>query len=451
MAISAQTLKRWFKLRYHPDIMAALYCNDRFQFYRCGRRAYKSELMKRKGVLMTQTPGKHGPRLILFTAPTQKQAKKIFWNDILALSSPSWIETINRTELSVTYKTGAIIEVAGLDQPQRIEGRGYDWIFVDESADVKPSAIAISIMPALADRSGGLTRGGVPKRTGKGARDYNRAFAYAEQRGVIEGTNIRATAFSWKSDAVLSEQELSIQRALLNEKDYREQFEATIETAGGGIWHAWGSDNIAGPDNVHGVTSCDYDPKRPIIIGQDYNISPMCWVLAHDIGGQLHIFDELWELGTHTQACLDKLVAAYGDSDTGKKHQAGFWVYGDATGKSGHSSTPITNHILVQNETRLANLSMRFPKGNPGFHNRVSTMNAKIRTADGVPHMFVSPDCEKVIEDIEQDCYKEDTMIRDESDKMRGHMCDAIGYICTSRYPIRSNVRQGSQGVVLVP
>ena len=195
--------------------MAALYCNDRFQFYRCGRRAYKSELMKRKGVLMTQTPGKHGPRLILFTAPTQKQAKKIFWNDILALSSPSWIETINRTELSVTYKTGAIIEVAGLDQPQRIEGRGYDWIFVDESADVKPSAIAISIMPALADRSGGLTRGGVPTRTGKGARDYNRAFAYAEQRGVIEGTEIRATAFSWKSDAVLSEQELSIQRLSL--------------------------------------------------------------------------------------------------------------------------------------------------------------------------------------------------------------------------------------------
>lgn len=422
---------RWFKLRLDSQIEEAYACEDRFQFYRCGRRAYKSEIMKRKGVLKSLWPGKYGPRLQLFTAPTQKQAKKIFWEDLIKLSPRAWIKNINRTELSIEYILGSTIEVAGLDQPQRIEGRGYDDIYVDESADVKPSAIAISIMPALADRQGSLTRAGVPKRTGKGARDYNRAFDYVKRNGRIKGTEFKASAFSWKSSTVLSEQELAVQRAMIDEKDFREQFEATIETAGGGIFHSWGSDNIR---------DVKYDPTKPIILGVDLNVSPMSWVLAHEIDGDLCVFDELWRLDTHTQECLDLVVSSYGT------HRAGWVICGDATSQSRNVASSITNYQMIENEKRLINKRIIMPKSNPNVLDRFACMNAKIRNANGKTGVYINKKCVKLVEDIETDAYKEGTVKRDESDKMRGHMCDALGYVIYALYPIRT-AQEGKSGI----
>lgn len=424
--------KRWFQLRHHPTIEAAYRCEDRFQFYQCGRRAYKSELMKRKGVMNAPIPGPHGPRVQMFSAPTQKQAKKIFWDDLIALSPREWIKKINRTELIIEYIFGSTIEVAGLDQPQRIEGRGYDNFYVDESADVKPSAIAISILPALADRQGALTRAGVPKRTGRGARDYNRAFAYVQQHGKIDGTNFKASAFKWMSNAVLSEDELSVQRALLDEKDYREQFEATIETAGGGIFHSWGADNIQ---------PCQYDPARQIIVGMDFNVSPMAWVFAHEVDGVLRVFDELWMLDTNTPESLNEMARRYAS------HRAGFIVYGDASGRQRNTAAVMSNYAHVANDKRFRGLKILVPDSNPAIADRFSSTNAMMRSAAGTIRMAIDPRCSHLIEDVESDSYKDGTMIRDETDKMRGHSCDSLGYICHSRYPYTFKGGGGRQGV----
>ena len=249
--------KRWFPYPDVPVINAAANCTARFQYFRSGRRALKSETCKRDGILKLPLPGKFGPRRIAYIGPTKNKAIDVFWKDFFTLIPKPWWKGYSKSNHEIYTVFGSMIKVGG---PGDIEGLMWDDIYVTESSDVPPSTIAIVVMPALSDTGGNLTREGVPKRVGKGARDFNRAFDWAKRNGTFLGTDIRAEAFSWKSEEVLSQEELSIQRALLNAKDFREQFEATIETAGGGIWHAWGSDNIAGPDNVHGVTSCDYDP-----------------------------------------------------------------------------------------------------------------------------------------------------------------------------------------------
>lgn len=413
--------KRWFALRTHPDIVAATECQARIMLLRCGRRAYKTEICKRKLVEALPMPTKYGEGRYFFAAPTLKQAKKVGWKDFKALIPKDWIAKVSETELWIETIFGSVLELAGLDQPQRLEGVGYDGGVVTESADVRPSALSISIYPALADRDGWLVREGVPKRTGRGARDYNRSFDHAQRFGVIQGTDYEAKAFSWQSSAVLTEKQLAFFRGIMDEKDYREQFEATIETAGGGIWHAWGADNIR---------KCDYDPTKPIILMIDLNVSPMCWVLAHDYGGKMHVFDELWKLDTHTQACLNAVASNYGN------HQAGWLIYGDATSRSRNVASSITNYNMIENDKRLINKRILLPKANPNINDRFACMNAKMRNAAGEVGLYIDPSCEKLIEDIELDSYKEGTMNRDETDKMRGHMCDALGYGIFARYPI---------------
>ncbi len=413
---------RWFQFKKHSEVEAAVKCDARFQFYRCGRRAYKSELMKRRGILQAAMPGMYGPRRIFFAAPTFKQAKKIFWNDLISLAPKEWVSRINRSDHSIEFIFGSIIEIAGLDQPQRLEGVGYDDGFVDESADVKPSAIAISIMPALADRKGNLTRGGVPKRTGKGARDYNRAVDYALRHGKIAGTEYEAKAFCWTSEGILDENELKVQRSLLDIKDYREQFLATVETIGGGIFHAWGADNIL--DN-------HYCPELPIIVGMDFNVSPMCWVLCHDVAGKLYIFDELHEFDTWTAKSLDSLYQRYGH------HESGWLFYGDASSRANNTRAPASDYLQILDDKRFKNANVIFPKKNPNRNDRFACTNRMMRDANDTVRLHISPKCVHAIEDVESYSRKENSMEPDDQGGLVGHMSDAIGYVVMSRYPIQ--------------
>lgn len=424
----ANLSRRWFEMRHHPVVAEAYACKSRFQLYRSGRRSYKSEICKRRGVMELPMPGKFGPRKIAYIGPTANKAIDVFWDDLLTLIPKEWMRGYSKSRHEIYSIFGSMIKVGGAAD---IEGKPWDSIYVTESADVPPSTISIVVMPALADTGGNLTREGVPKRKGRGAKDYNRAFEFARKNRTFLGTDIEARAFSWASSAVLSEKELSIQRAILDEKDYREQFEATIESASGCVFHAWGADNIR---------ECLYYPELPIVLGMDFNVSPMCWILAHVIDGNFCVFDELKIDDTHTQECLDKLVSIYG------RHQAGWNIYGDASSASRHASTPITSYAIVANESRLLNASVFFPKGNPGVADRNAAVNRKMRNANGFASLFVDPKCVGLIEDIEYLAYDERGKPDDQGGKV-GHMCDALGYPVDAIWPVMLEGQAGTSRV----
>lgn len=432
--------KRWFELKNHPTIAEAYACQARFQFYRSGRRSYKSELCKRKGIMKLPLPGKFGPRRIAYTSYTEKKAEDVFWSDMFTLIPKSWWKGYSKSKKEIYTVFGSMIKVGG---PNDIEGQIWDDIYVTESADVPPSVISIIIMPALADTGGSLTREGVPKRKGKGARDYNRAFDYARKNRTFLGTDVEARAFSWHSSAILSPRELAIQKALLDPKDFREQFEATIESASGCVFHSWGADNIDQVDSEGKPKRCLYYPHLPIILTIDLNVSPMCWVLAHDVEGQLWVFDELQEYDTHTQACLDKVVSVYGD------HDAGWLVYGDSSSKNRSVHTPITSYALVANEDRLRNKRVWEPRANPGVANRNASVNRLMRDAAGNVRLLVSPKCKGLIEDIEYLAYDERGNVDDQNGKV-GHFSDALGYAIHSRYPIMLDGGSGMSGIAVM-
>ena len=180
---------RWYDLRYHADHAQIMASDARFILMRAGRRSGKTEIGKRK--LVMQLPIKkpwHDPKYF-FAAPTRQQAKEIAWEDLKALVPKNWLRgRPSETELKINTVFGSSLQVVGLDQPQRIEGKGYDAGYIDEMSDTKPQALSVSIFPAMADRHGSLMMGGVPKRAGVGAVFFNRLFDMARDAGVMEGT-----------------------------------------------------------------------------------------------------------------------------------------------------------------------------------------------------------------------------------------------------------------------
>ena len=60
----------------------------------------------------------------------------------------------------------------------------------------------------------------------------------------------------------------------------------------------------------------------------------------------------------------------------------------------------------------------------------MNAMNAKLRNAQGEPHLFVDGRCKELVADFEQVSYKEDTtQVDKEKDRRRTHLSDALGYL----------------------
>ena len=303
-----------------------------------------------------------------------------------------WIAKISETELKITTRFGSTLKVAGLDKPQRIEGSGYDFVVVDERADVKPEAISRSIVPALLDRKGKLWEIGVPKRFGVGAESYNKRFDDIQAGRIKNGI-----ALEWKSSEVVPEDELEELRTSMTAEDFAEQFEAMVLNIGGQVYYAFSDANIK---------ECKYDERKPIIVGSDFNVDPMCWTIGQEHRGpngtEFHVIDLLWKRNTNTYDSLDALYAAYG------AHTGGWFFHGDASSKARKTSSIETDLAIIRNDTRFINKRVIYPSKNPKIEDRLMATNAMMCNAKEHRRLFIDPDkCQKLITDYKNRSRKE--------------------------------------------
>ena len=159
----------WKPLRHHP-VQAELWtCPARFVAVAAGRGSGKTELAKRRLIRYLPVRKPWPDPRYFYGAPTEKQAKRIAWNDLNKLCPRQWVKEIKLSELTIVTVFGSSLTVVGLDQPQRIEGVQWDGAVIDESCDIKPGTFALNVLPALLHREGWCWRIGVPKRRGIGA------------------------------------------------------------------------------------------------------------------------------------------------------------------------------------------------------------------------------------------------------------------------------------------
>jgi hypothetical protein len=197
---------------------------------------------------------------------------------------------------------------------------------------------------------------------------------------------------------------------------------ANWEEAGGSIFYAFSKENMS--------VEAECIPSLPIVVGSDFNVDPMCWVIGHVIDDQLYIFDEMFLRNTNTQKTLDELHRRYG------KHEAGWSFYGDATGRARKTSASVSDFVQIRNDRRFHSARVFYPKSNPLVVDRFAACNALFKNALGVRRCTINPRCKRLQQDIDERVYKEGTREADDYGDV-GHMTDALGYIIHRKFPIR--------------
>jgi hypothetical protein len=179
-------------------------------------------------------------------------------------------------------------------------------------------------------------------------------------------------------------------------------------------------------DRTQNVTETKIDLGQPLLWALDFNVDPMCSVVAQVDQGQVAVLDEIVLSRASTYDACEEFTRRF------PEHKNGLVVYADATGArlqtTGTSDLAILRKVL--GEGPHGEVRFRIPKSNPAVRERVMLMNAKLESANGERSLRVHPQCKGLIKDFEQVTYKENSLIVDKDrDPKRTHLSDALGYL----------------------
>lgn len=376
-----------------------------------GRRSGKTELAKRRLVAALAQKKRWADPRYFAAAPTRDQAKRIFWKDLKELVPGGWVRRVYETELRIVTRFGSELWVLGLDKPERIEGVAWDGGVLDEYANMRPSAWTENVRPALSDRRGWCWFIGVPE----GLNHYKDLADYAGS-----GADPDWGLYSWKSSGILPHEEVEAAKRVLDERTFRQEFEASFEGASGRAYYAY-------DPRAHSDGTIELDPGLPLIAACDFNVDPCVWEVAQYAGKTVRVIDEILLRNTNTVEMGKAFLRKYGG------HGAGIIVYGDAAG-SNRTTAGKSDYALLFG---LGLKDQRVKKANPAVRDRVNAVNAMLLNARGEIRLKHHPRCVALRKDLETVAWKPGAFELDKSSPERTHATDALGYYIESEFPLR--------------
>lgn len=178
-------------------------------------------------------------------------------------------------------------------------------------------------------------------------------------------------------------------------------------------------------ERAENVREQTYNPLKPLLWALDFNVDPMCSIVAQADGDKIRVLDEIVLSRVTTEEACAEFVRRY------PGHQK-IVIYGDASGNrmqtTGSSDYSMMRRFFQQRGMNW--VDYRVPRSNPAVRDRLDIMNGKLGAADGVRRVLIDPRCKELITDLEQVVLQEGTMIIDKTkDPRRTHLSDALGYL----------------------
>jgi hypothetical protein len=173
------------------------------------------------------------------------------------------------------------------------------------------------------------------------------------------------------------------------------------------------------------IGSAEVDESLPLLWALDFNVDPMCSVIAQvRRDGRVVVLDEIVLSRASTYDACAEFTSRF------ESHTGGLIVYADATGARMQTTGKTDLVILREALKNYGNVEFRIPYSNPVVRERVTLMNAKLKSADGTRALEVHPRCTELIRDFEQVAFKEGSGVIDKDrDPRRTHLSDALGYL----------------------
>jgi phage terminase large subunit len=379
----------------------------RFKLVTAGRRWGKTFLSIREIAYQAREPNK----LIWYVTSSYRAAKMIVWKELKnRLLDLRWVDKINESELSVSLKNGSQICLKGAENAQQLRGVSLSYCVIDEAAQVDPDVWMEVIRPALADQQGGALFITTP--LGRGNWTYE-LFQQARQMPELW----EAFQFTTAEGGFVTQAEIDSAKQDMSERQFRQEFLATWEDASAKI--AWAFDR-----NLN-VKDLDTYSTASLEVGMDFNVSPICATIMVRIKDDLYVVDEIQMFNSNTQELAQELRMRYPSSN--------ITVYPDPAGSARKTSANgQTDHTILQN----FGFQVRSPRRHDQVRDRINATNARLCSADGVRHLFISKKVKYVIDSLEKYTFKEGTQIPDK-DSGYDHMFDALSYAVAYMFPLK--------------
>jgi hypothetical protein len=258
---------------------------QRFRVLVAGRRFGKTHLALLELVYAAWIAG---GRIAWYVAPTYRQAKRIAWQRLKSLVRNHPGITIVETDLSIHLANGSTISLRGADHYDALRGNGLDFVVLDEFASMNSEVWTEVLRPALADRKGRALFIGTPQ----GHDHLYDRFQFAQS-----DPDWAAFHFTTLDGGNVTAEELASAARELDDRLFRQEFEASFEGAAVGLaYHAFSREA--------NVRKCEYRANARIIWSLDFNVHPMCSVIAQRDGEYVEVLDELILDDANTQlAC----------------------------------------------------------------------------------------------------------------------------------------------------
>jgi phage terminase large subunit len=150
---------RPLQLEYHRNRtrFSAVVCHRRF-----GKTMMQVNELLRSALMIERVNMDIAPPRYAYIGPTYKQAKRIAWPYMRALTQPIPGVYANESELFVRLPNGATIFVLGADDPDSLRGSYLDGCVLDEYQLFAPSVFGLVVRPQLADYGGWASFSGTP-------------------------------------------------------------------------------------------------------------------------------------------------------------------------------------------------------------------------------------------------------------------------------------------------
>lgn len=378
-------------------------------------------------------------------APTRDQAKRIFWDDLKALSPRDVLSGApSESDLTLRYINGAQITVVGMDRPERIEGSPWDGGVLDEYGNMKGNAWPENVRPALSDRLGWCDLIGVPE----GRNHYYDLAVMAKKYMVEYGTASEWGYFHWKSAAILDPREIASAREHLDELTFQQEYEGSFVNFVGRAYYPF--------DHEIHLCKLEYDPRAPLILCFDFNVDPGVAVIVQEqlmpgqtdadgepllgtgVIGEVHI-----PRNSNTPAVCRKILDMYAGA-----HEGRVICYGDATGGArGTAKVSGSDWDLIKTEFRgnwLQQPEYRVPAANPKERARINAMNSRLMSTDLRVRLLVDPvRAPYTVKDLDGVRLLEGGSgeIDKKSDPNLSHLSDALGYYVVNEFPVGGKPR----------
>lgn len=463
--------KLWTPFRYHEEQQRLWKSRARFRIVHSGRRSGKTAEAIRFGLICAVAFCKYPNGLFVFAAPTHRQAKFIFWDKVKAML-PKWliVGKPSETELTIKLINGVTVMVAGLDVPERIEGKEIDGIVLDEYANMKPEVWTQHIRPCLGTdgRYGWAWFIGVPE----GRNHYWLLCNFARRT-----SSKNWDAFHWVT-ADIDPYEAAQAKEEMDAETYAQEYLGAFAHFEGRVYYAFDEDRNA-PEAHH----ISYDPNLPLYICFDFNVCGSAVILqeqsrpdwatkltqerksnldklflldpfshkvlheAQEAGESPHysktvvaIIDEIAILkNSNTNKICDVFLKKYGT------HGNDVYLYGDPAGAAaGSAKVEGSDWDLIRkklepvfNVRGICRLKWRVSSGAPKERVRINATNSRIQSEDGAIRTLIDRvKCPYTIASLAGTILDSKGKIKKEPGELVTHWSDAYGYYCARKWAI---------------